>query len=100
VYQQLPVHRAIMVVDVERFGDRSRTNLNQLAIRRGLYKALTQAFRKSGIAWADCVSEDRGNGALILIPPDVPKTRLVTRLPTGLVAAGRVRVWTWRLGRH
>jgi NB-ARC domain-containing protein len=87
VHQQLPVHRAILVVDVERFGDRSRTNLNRLAIRKGLYKALIQAFRKSGIAWANCVSEDRGDGALILIPPDVPKTRLVTSLPVGLVAA-------------
>lgn len=86
MHERLAVHRAIMVVDVERFGDRSRTNLNQLAIREGLYKALVQAFRKSGIAWANCVSEDRGDGALILIPPDVAKTRLVTSLPAGLVA--------------
>src|ERR1700722_7410019 len=76
-----------MVVDVERFGDRWRTNLNQLAIREGLYEALIQAFRKSRIAWANCVSEDRGDGALILIPPDVPKTPLVTSLLAGLVTA-------------
>lgn len=76
-----------MVVDVERFGDRSRTNLNQLAIRKGLYKALTHAFSKSRITWANCVTEDRGDGALILIPPDVAKTRLVTSLPLGLVTA-------------
>jgi hypothetical protein len=63
-----------MVVDVERFGDRSRTNLDRLTIRDGLYKALTQVFRESWIAWADCQREDRGDGALILIPPDVPKT--------------------------
>ena len=87
MHQQLPVHRAIMVVDVERFSDRSRTNLNQLAVRDGLYKALAQAFKKSGIAWANCMSEDRGDGALILIPPDVPKTRLVTGLPAGLAKA-------------
>jgi tetratricopeptide (TPR) repeat protein len=87
VHQQLPVHRAIMVVDVEHFCDRSRTNLNQLAIREGLYKALAQAFRKSGIVWANCVSEDCGDGVLILIPPDVSKTRLVTSLPAGLAAA-------------
>jgi hypothetical protein len=87
MHHKLPVHRAIMVVDVERFGDPSRTNLHQLAVRDGLYKALTQAFRKSGIVWANCLSEDRGDGALILIPPDVPKTRLVTSLPTGFVAA-------------
>ncbi len=76
-----------MVVDVERFGDPSRTDLHRLAVRDGLYKALTQAFRKSRIAWAKCVSEDRGDGALILVPPDVPKTRLVISLPAGLVAA-------------
>ena len=87
MHQQLPVHRAIMVVDVERFGDRSRTNLNQLAIRDGLYKALTRVFRTSGIAWANCISEDRGDGVLILIPPEVPKTHLVTSLPAGLAEA-------------
>ena len=72
---------------MERFGDPSRTDLHRLAIRDGLYKALSQAFRKSRIAWAKCVSEDRGDGALILVPPDVPKARLVTGLPAGLVAA-------------
>ena len=48
--RQLPVHRAIVVVDVERFGDRSRTNLNQLAIREGLYKALTRLSGRAGSA--------------------------------------------------
>ena len=40
------------------------TNLNQLAVRDALYKALTQAFGRSGIAWDSCVSEDRGDGVL------------------------------------
>ena len=76
-----------MVVDVERFGDPARTNLHQLAVREDLYKALTQAFGESGILWESCVSEDRGDGALILVPPEVPKTHLVTSLPDRLVAA-------------
>lgn len=84
--QPLAVHRAIMVVDVERFGDPARTNLNQLAIREALYTALTEAFAASGIGWDSCVSEDRGDGALILVSPEVPKTCLVTSLP-GLLAA-------------
>lgn len=87
MHHQLAVHRAIMVVDVERFGDPARTNLNQLAVRDGLYKALTQAFGDSGILWESCVSEDRGDGALILVPPEVPKTYLVTGLPGRLAAA-------------
>lgn len=76
-----------MVVDVEQFGDPDRTNLNQLAVRDGLYRALIQAFGRSGIGWDSCVSEDRGDGALILIPAEVPKAYLVTSLPGMLAAA-------------
>jgi len=76
-----------MVVDVERFGDPARTNLNQLAVREALYEALPAAFAESGIGWESCASEDRGDGALILIPPEIPKTHLVTILPDKLAAA-------------
>src|ERR1700737_786663 len=82
-----------MVVDVERFGDPARTSLNQLAIREALYEALAEAFAGSGIGWDSCVSEDRGDGALILIPPEVTKTRLVLGLPGmlgGAVSPGRI----------
>jgi hypothetical protein len=37
--QPLPVHRSIMVVDVERFSDPARTDLNQVAVRDAMYKA-------------------------------------------------------------
>jgi hypothetical protein len=90
VRQRLAVHRAIMVVDVEGFGDPARTNLNQLAVREGLYAALAEAFAGSGIGWGSCVSEDRGDGALILIPPEVPKASLVAGLP-GMLAAAVIR---------
>ena len=76
-----------MVVDVERFGDPGRTDLDQLAVRDGLYKALIQAFEGSGIEWDGCVSEDRGDGALILVPAEVPKAFLVTSLPGKLAGA-------------
>jgi len=87
VRQRLAVHRAIMVVDVEGFGDPARTNLDQLAVREALYEALGRAFAESGIGWGTCVSEDRGDGALILVPPEVPKARLVIDLPGRLAAA-------------
>jgi tetratricopeptide (TPR) repeat protein len=86
-HDQPAFHRAIMIVDVERFGDPSRTNLDQLAARDGLYKALTQAFENSGIPWPDCVIEDRGDGALILVPPEVPKSLLAARIPAALADA-------------
>jgi hypothetical protein len=38
--QHLSVHRAIVVVDVEKFGDAARTNILQLAVRDGLYRVV------------------------------------------------------------
>ena len=81
------VHRAIVCVDVEGFGDRRRTNPDQVVARDGLYCALSRAFARSGMYWEDCYHEDRGDGALILIPSDVPKSLLVTDVPRELAAA-------------
>ena len=81
---QPAVHRAILIVDVENFGDPTRTNTHQLAIRDTVYKVLQQSFAIADIGWEDCVTEDRGDGVLILIPPSVPKSWLVERLPAYL----------------
>jgi tetratricopeptide (TPR) repeat protein len=81
------VHRAIVCVDVEGFGDRRRTNPDQVVARDGLYRALSRAFTRSGMCWEDCYHEDRGDGALILVPSDVPKSLLVTDVPRELASA-------------
>ena len=60
---QPAVHRAILIVDVERFGDPARTNAHQLAVRDGMYQALRQSFSSGRISWADCVTEDRGTAS-------------------------------------
>jgi tetratricopeptide (TPR) repeat protein len=81
------VHRAILCVDVEQFGDRRRTHPHQVTVRSGLYAALQTAFARSGVSWTDCYHEDRGDGALILVPPDVPKNFLAVSVPRELAAA-------------
>jgi hypothetical protein len=78
------VHRAILIVDVEKFSDPTRTNIHQLAIRDTVYNVLEQSFAKACISWTECVTEDRGDGVLILIPPTVPKSLLVEKLPIHL----------------
>jgi isoamylase len=83
---QPAVHRAILIVDVENFGDPARTNADQLAVRDEMYKALRRSLAKARIRWADCEIEDRGDGILVLVPPELPKGWLVTRLPTYLAA--------------
>jgi len=81
------VHRTIVVVDVEGFGDRRRTNRHQVAVRQGLYRALREAFTDSGIGWTHCDREDRGDGAFILVPPEVPKGLFAEPLPLAFVTA-------------
>ena len=81
------MHRSILVIDVEKFGDPARTNAHQVAIRDSLYQALEGALEDTGISQSSCVIEDRGDGALVLISPEVPKSWLVTGLPIQLAGA-------------
>lgn len=60
------VHRAILIVDVENFGDPARTNAHQVTVRDRMYQALRQSFARARISWADCDAEDRGDGVLVL----------------------------------
>ena len=87
--RSLAVHRTIVVVDIEGFGDRRRTNRNQVAVRNGLYKIMQDAFYQAGIPWADDRHEDRGDGVFVLIPGDIPKSLFVESLPSALVAGLR-----------
>jgi hypothetical protein len=80
-----------LVIDVEKFGDPARTNAHQVAIRDGMYQALEGALENAGISPPGCDIEDRGDGAFVLVSPEVPKSWLVTRLPIHMAAA---------LGRH
>jgi tetratricopeptide (TPR) repeat protein len=83
------VHQTILVVDVEGFGDRRRTNSHQLEVRSGLYRVLQSAFGKIGICWADCHREDRGDGVLVLAPASIFKSAFVESLPAVLVESLR-----------
>jgi hypothetical protein len=85
--QQPAVHRTILVVDVAGFGGRHRTNKDQRAIREGLYRALRIAFEEANVKWDDCTDEDRGDGVMILVPPEIPKAQFTDALPAALVRA-------------
>jgi CheY-like chemotaxis protein len=86
----LAVHRTIVAVDIEGFGNQRRTNRNQVAIRDGLYRAMRQAFDQAGIPWTDRDHEDCGDGMLILVGPEVPKSHFVESLPSALARALRI----------
>jgi class 3 adenylate cyclase len=77
----VPLHRAIIAVDVER--STTRTNPARARLRHALYELLEEALRRSGIAeHLRDPSIDRGDGVLVLVHPsdNVPKTLLLNTL--------------------
>jgi hypothetical protein len=99
-YQGLAVHRTIVAVDVEAFGDRRRTNRNQVAVRDGLYRTMQDAFNHAGIPWVDHDHEDRGDGIFILVSSEVPKSLFVEALLPALVTALHMHNDTHPDGEH
>ncbi|CAM3354950.1 hypothetical protein KIPE111705_04400 [Kibdelosporangium persicum] len=83
------VHRAIVLIDVEKFGDPSRTIVHQRAVREGLYEITEKALTEAGILSEHYTRDDRGDGILLLVDPVVPKCRLIDQFPSRLVAAIR-----------
>lgn len=82
-----PVHRSIVVVDIE--GSTKRTNPERGELRRILYALLDQALYATGIGPGHLEPmADRGDGVLIMIKPHdgVPKTILLSVLIPALAA--------------
>ncbi|MGP4017587.1 KAP family P-loop NTPase fold protein [Saccharopolyspora sp. 5N708] len=81
--------RSIVLVDVASFSDASRRFLGQLAVHRGLEELLERAFDEAGVGWHSCEVEDRGDGKIILVPPNIPRIRLADQLWNRLLAGLR-----------
>jgi hypothetical protein len=82
-------HRAIVVADIASFTDPARTQHDQSTIHEALYRILRTSFDESGLELACCHVEDRGDGAMILVPPSFSKQLLVDQWPTRLLAGLR-----------
>ena len=75
---------ALFAVDIAGFTGPHRDDDIRLYLHEELYQVLHKAFDGSGIPWADCFCEDRGDGALIVVPPAVPCKNLIHPLPERL----------------
>ncbi|HJP73591.1 MAG TPA: hypothetical protein VJ914_04950, partial [Pseudonocardiaceae bacterium] len=84
-----PLYRMIVVVDVAGFTAPDRHLPDRLAVRQGMYGVLKTAFAECDVDFDSCKTEDRGDGALILLPPDTSKTVVADRLPDRIAVALR-----------
>jgi class 3 adenylate cyclase len=73
---------AMFAVDIADYT--SRDEEIQLFLRRALYQMLAAAFTASGVPWERCRRQDRGDGALVVIPPGTPSQSLISPLPAQL----------------
>jgi hypothetical protein len=62
-------HCTVVGVDINGFGHCQRDNDVQLHVRSALYRLLAHAFDDAEVDWKACHHEDRGDGALIIVPP-------------------------------
>jgi hypothetical protein len=77
---------SVLYTDVAGFSAPIRTEADRQVVRDRLYDLLQGAFEESGVSWAACYHEDRGDGALVIVPPGVP-TRTVADPLLALLAA-------------
>lgn len=71
------VHHAILIVDIEGFGRPERTDHIRRELRHQLYRLVKESLEHAGVGIESWRSEDRGDGILVLVTADVPKTQLL-----------------------
>jgi CRP-like cAMP-binding protein len=84
-----PLNCSIVFTDVAGFSDPVRTDGDREVVRATMYEILRSAFEASRVPWAACYREDRGDGALIVVPPTISTHRVVDPFIAEL--AGRLR---------
>ncbi|WP_329055557.1 hypothetical protein OG738_18670 [Amycolatopsis sp. NBC_01488] len=75
-----------MAVDIAGYNNPSRTMAHLREVHEGLWSVLKGSFAETGVPWDVCFVENTGDGAMILLPPEIAKADLVAQLPERLHA--------------
>lgn len=75
---------ALFAADIAGFTRPDRDDDIRMFMREELYRILERSFDGSGIRWAACFREDRGDGVLVVVPPDIAATGIIDPLPERL----------------
>ncbi|MEW2355987.1 hypothetical protein [Spirillospora sp. NPDC029432] len=81
--------RTVFACDITSFGDPRRVNHIQRHLRGELYERLGRSFGAAGVPLDGCYVEDRGDGAVVVPPPEVPTAVLISPLTERLDAEFR-----------
>ncbi|WP_327073633.1 hypothetical protein OHV13_13385 [Kitasatospora purpeofusca] len=75
-----PINRTILVLDIE--GSGRRSDVEVAVLRRMMYTVLRGTLAAASVEASEYRTEDRGDGAFVLIDPSVPKPQLIRALLT------------------
>lgn len=75
---------AMLAVDIAEFTRADRDDEIQLHLRTCLYGLLREALGRSGMSWDQGLHEDRGDGAVMIFPPDQAAQPIVDAFPDRL----------------
>jgi CRP-like cAMP-binding protein/tetratricopeptide (TPR) repeat protein len=89
-----PLNCSIVFTDVAGFSDPVRNDGDRDVVRAAMYEILRSCFDAARVPWAACYHEDRGDGAVIVVPPTISTHRLVDPLLAEL--ADRLRQYNRR----
>lgn len=81
----------LLMTDIVNYGDPARTDADRDIMAKAHYDMTEAVFDEASIPWARCRKEDRGDGMLLIAPPDVPALSLLHPLPDNL--AGLLRAY-------
>ncbi|MFJ4668429.1 hypothetical protein [Kitasatospora purpeofusca] len=76
------LRRVVLVVDIEAYS--GRPYWVQQAVQERLDRALDHACGRAGVDRGRCEAQDRGDGQLLLLPPDVDEAEALPGLVLGL----------------
>ena len=75
---------AMLAFDIVGFTRPDRDEEVRIHIHKALYEILREALLGSGMPWDRCHHEDRGDGALVVAPPDVAAHGIIDPFPERL----------------
>jgi hypothetical protein len=74
----------LLAFDIHQFTRPDRDEAIRIHLHKALYDILAAAFEGSGLPWSRCHREDRGDGALVILPPGIPAHPVIDPFPERL----------------
>ncbi|NVI92745.1 hypothetical protein [Actinomadura sp. BRA 177] len=69
---------SFLVCDIASFNDASRVDPVRVRVRKAMYDGLDRSLAGAGLRLDECYHEDRGDGVMVVLPPDVRTELLLT----------------------